>query len=113
MLGRAQGRKPQGPDRLARTTGTGRQRRSRQSPEGRQLAYRLSGGTAGKLTVAGMSRDALVESGIVKTSARRNACQEGEKRMRMKTLATMAAGLLLGAAPLAAAAEELIVYHGW
>lgn len=33
--------------------------------------------------------------------------------MRMKTLATMAAALLLGAAPLAASAEELIVYHGW
>lgn len=33
--------------------------------------------------------------------------------MRIKTLATLAAGLLLGAAPLAASAEELIVYHGW
>ncbi len=33
--------------------------------------------------------------------------------MRMKTLATLAAGLLLGAAPIAAAADELIVYHGW
>lgn len=33
--------------------------------------------------------------------------------MHIKSLATLAAALLLGAAPLAATAEELIVYHGW
>jgi glucose/mannose transport system substrate-binding protein len=33
--------------------------------------------------------------------------------MHMKSLAVMAATLLLSAAPLAAIAEELIVYHGW
>ena len=33
--------------------------------------------------------------------------------MRMKTLATMAAALLVSAAPVASVANELIVYHGW
>lgn len=33
--------------------------------------------------------------------------------MHIKSLATLAVALLLGAAPLAATAEELIVYHGW
>lgn len=33
--------------------------------------------------------------------------------MHIKSLATIAAALLLSAAPLAATAEELIVYHGW
>ena len=33
--------------------------------------------------------------------------------MRMKTLATIAAALLVSAAPVASVANELIVYHGW
>ena len=33
--------------------------------------------------------------------------------MRMKTLAALAAALMVSAAPLAASARELIVYHGW